>query len=294
MDTFSREKINMLSTALLSELATLSPDTADLFQKFCSEPLARYNTPARARVLSILPEAARDAFSMGYICGFIGRFVQLEEERAGQKPSDILPKNLIMQVLSDIFGRMKGPFLARKTVKLSTGKDKDFVSGYFSGGRDFDNFTAFLIGVAEVKVPSYIDRPQIILIESDGITLKKSEFERWSEDLATLAQRTLAGDISAYLPGAIVKSKNFINEKFDFVVYVEINDMTGTFADKATLDVWWTIVDNDNNMVFKKQTKIQNELGDTYTDFVIAQSNLLDLLSKEIATELTRLSNPQD
>ncbi len=150
------------------------------------------------------------------------------------------------------------------------------------------------VGVAEVKVPSYIDRPQIILVESDGITLKKSEFERWSEDLATLAQRTLAGDISAYLPGAIVKSKNFINEKFDFVVYVEINDMTGTFADKATLDVWWTIVDNDNNMVFKKQTKIQNELGDTYTDFVIAQSNLLDLLSKEIATELTRLSNPQD
>lgn len=155
MDTFSREKINMLSTALLSELATLSPDTADLFQKFCSEPLARYNTPARARVLSILPEAARDAFSMGYICGFIGRFVQLEEERAGQKPSDILPKNLIMQVLSDIFGRMKGPFLARKTVKLSTSKDKDFVSGYFSGGRDFDNFTAFLIEKDIGKYPQH-------------------------------------------------------------------------------------------------------------------------------------------
>ena len=155
MDTFSREKINMLSTALLSELATLSPDTADLFQKFCSEPLARYNTPSRARVLSILPEAARDAFSMGYICGFIGRFVQLEEERAGQKPSDILPKNLIMQVLSDIFGRMKGPFLARKTVKLSTGKDKDFVSGYFSGGRDFDNFTAFLIEKDIGKYPQH-------------------------------------------------------------------------------------------------------------------------------------------
>ncbi len=155
MDTFSREKINMLSTALLSELATLSPDTADLFQKFCSEPLARYNTPSRARVLSILPEAARDAFSMGYICGFIGRFVQLEEERAGQKPSDILPKNLIMQVLSDIFGRMKGPFLARKTVELSTGKDKDFVSGYFSGGRDFDNFTAFLIEKDIGKYPQH-------------------------------------------------------------------------------------------------------------------------------------------
>jgi len=145
----------MLSTALLSELATLSPDTADLFQKFCSEPLARYNTPSRARVLSILPEAARDAFSMGYICGFIGRFVQLEEERAGQKPSDILPKNLIMQVLSDIFGRMKGPFLARKTVELSTGKDKDFVSGYFSGGRDFDNFTAFLIEKDIGKYPQH-------------------------------------------------------------------------------------------------------------------------------------------
>ena len=163
-----------------------------------------------------------------------------------------------------------------------------------SGLTAIDQNTKVNVGIAEVKVPNYIDRPQIILVESDGITLKKSEFERWSEDLATLTQRTLAGDISAYLPNAIIKPKNFINEKFDFVVYVEINDMTGTFADKATLDVWWTIVDSDNNMVFKKQTKIQNELGDTYTDFVIAQSNLLDELSKEIATELTRLDNPQD
>ena len=163
-----------------------------------------------------------------------------------------------------------------------------------SGITAIDQNTKANVGIAEVKVPNYIDRPQVILVESDGITLKKSEFERWSEDLATLTQRTLAGDISAYLPNAIIKPKNFINEKFDFVVYVEINDMTGTFADKATLDVWWTIVDSNNNMVFKKQTKIQNELGDTYTDFVIAQSNLLDELSKEIATELTRLDNPQD
>ena len=159
---------------------------------------------------------------------------------------------------------------------------------------EIDQNTKASVGIAEVKVPNYIDKPQIILIESDGITLKKSEFERWSEDLASLTQRTLAGDISAYLPNAIIKPKNFINEKFDFVVYVEINDMTGTFADKATLDVWWTVVDSNNNMVFKKQTKIQNELGDTYTDFVIAQSKLLDELSKEIATELTRLDNPQD
>ena len=163
-----------------------------------------------------------------------------------------------------------------------------------SGITAIDQNTKANVGIAEVKVPNYIDRPQVILVESDGITLKKSEFERWSEDLATLTQRTLAGNISAYLPNAIIKPKNFINEKFDFVVYVEINDMSGTFADKATLDVWWTIVDSNNNMVFKKQTKIQNELGDTYTDFVIAQSNLFDELSKEIATELTRLDNPQD
>ena len=163
-----------------------------------------------------------------------------------------------------------------------------------SGITAIDQNTKANVGIAEVKVPNYIDRPQVILVESDGITLKKSEFERWSEDLATLTQRTLAGNISAYLPNAIIKPKNFINEKFDFVVYVEINDMSGTFADKATLDVWWTIVDSNNNMVFKKQTKIQNELGNTYTDFVIAQSDLLDKLSKEIATELTRLNNPQD
>lgn len=157
-----------------------------------------------------------------------------------------------------------------------------------------DTTEGISVGIAEVKVPNYIDRPQIILVESDGITLKKSEFERWSEELSTLTQRTLAGDLSAYLPNAIIKPKNFVNEKFDFVVYIEINDMTGTFADKATLDVWWTIVDSNNNMVFKKQTKIQNELGETYTDFVIAQSNLLNRLSEEIATELTRLDNPQD
>lgn len=144
MANLTREKMNMLSTALLSELAMLSPETMEFFDYFCSEPAARYGTKARTKVLLVAPEEVRDVFSLGYICGFIGRFIQLEEESAGVTPSESLPKALIAQVLEDIFGKMRGPGLARKVFELSNGHEPSFVNGYYQGGADLDAFIRFL------------------------------------------------------------------------------------------------------------------------------------------------------
>ncbi len=153
MDNSARDKMNMLSTALLSELALLSPETMEFFEYFCSEPTSRYGTKARTKVLLSAPEEAKDAFSIGYICGFIGRFIQLEEESAGVKPSESLPKALIAQVLNDIFGKMRGPGLARKAAELSNAHDASFVKGYYKGGMDLDAFIRFLTDAKPDKYP---------------------------------------------------------------------------------------------------------------------------------------------
>lgn len=144
MPSFTREKINMLSSALLSELAMLDEETMEFYEYFCEEPSSRYGNKARAKVLSVLPEEAKDSFSIGYICGFVGRFVQLEEEKQGLPQNATLPKTLISQIMTDIFGKMRGPSLAKKSIPLSLSKNADFVKGYFKGGNDFDTFINFL------------------------------------------------------------------------------------------------------------------------------------------------------
>ena len=59
------------------------------------------------------------------------------------------------------------------------------------------------IGIEEVAVPRYVDRPQIVLVDKDTSELTVSEFHRWGEPLASSITRVLADDISSYIPNDI-------------------------------------------------------------------------------------------
>lgn len=144
MESLTKDKTNMLSVALLTQLAKLA-DKNNLAAEHINNPLIRYTQDERALIVSALnKDKLTDIFSMGYICGFIGRFVQLEEIKTEGKPSSILPKNLVLQIMSDIFGKMRGVSIARKTVEISSSSNPVFMDAYFVGATDLDNFTKFI------------------------------------------------------------------------------------------------------------------------------------------------------
>lgn len=144
------------------------------------------------------------------------------------------------------------------------------------------------IGVEEVSVPRYADRPQIVLVDKDTSELTVSEFNRWGEPLTSSITRVLADDISSYLPNALVKPQNYSMEKFNYTISVEINKFDATINKQATLDAWWTILKN-GNAVTRGRTTVSGTPTQGYDGVVNEQSKLLNEMAKQIAEKIAKL-----
>lgn len=145
------------------------------------------------------------------------------------------------------------------------------------------------VGIEPVKVPVYLDKPQIVTRNSNEVELNISELNRWAEPLSDSIQNTLAADIGSIMPDATVKPSSFRREGFDYIVWVEITKFEGVWNENAVLDAWWSILDSDNKSVARDQVSLSRPLGQTYDNLVQQQSILLGELSEKIAARLAKL-----
>lgn len=145
------------------------------------------------------------------------------------------------------------------------------------------------VGIEPVKVPVYLDKPQIVTRNSNEVELSISELNRWAEPLSDSIQNTLAADIGSIMPDATVKPSSFRREGFDYIVWVEITKFEGVWNENAVLDAWWSILDSDNKSVARDQVSLSRPLGQTYDNLVQQQSILLGELSEKIAARLAKL-----
>ena len=144
------------------------------------------------------------------------------------------------------------------------------------------------VGVEEVSVPRYADRPQIVLVDKDTSELTVSEFNRWGEPLTSSITRVLADDISSYLPNALVKPKNYSMESFNYTISVEINKFDSTIDKKASLDAWWTIFKN-GSIAARGRTTLSSTPAQGYDGVVNEQSKLLNEMAQQIAQKIAKL-----
>lgn len=144
------------------------------------------------------------------------------------------------------------------------------------------------IGVEEVSVPKYIDRPQMVVTEAGSSELKVSEFNRWAEPLTASFTRVLADDISLYLPNALVKPKSYASEEFTYTVIVEINKFDAVMDGQVTLDAWWTIYKN-GNVAARGRTVVSGEAGKGFDGIVEEQSRLVNEAARQIAGRIAKL-----
>lgn len=145
------------------------------------------------------------------------------------------------------------------------------------------------IGIEEVKVPAYMDKPQIVTERKNSPELNISELNRWSEPLSSMLQRTIADDMAVYLPRALVKPKNYGREIFDYTVFVEINKFGGIFGENAVLEAWWSVSDKNGRILAREQTYLTVPLGDGYEVLVEKQSLMVGEFSKQIAEKIIQL-----
>lgn len=145
------------------------------------------------------------------------------------------------------------------------------------------------VGVNRAVIPSYLEKPQIVLVGSDGVELQVSEYHRWGESLASLLQRITADDLNLLLPRAEIKPQNFTAQIYDYYLTLEVNRMDGTWNKQAVLDVWWTVTDSRNKVLKRERTSLSAPLGKTYEDYAQVQSRLLGELSARIAAVLAKI-----
>lgn len=162
------------------------------------------------------------------------------------------------------------------------------LSAITSAPEVYENAKMF-VGVGNVSVPVYLDRPQMVTRDKNQVELVVSELNRWSEPLGDAMQTALADDLAVYMPNATIKPTSYRQENFDYVVWVEVNRFDGTWRKTADLSVWWSVFDGNGKLRAREKTDLQKKLGKKYEDLAIKDSELVGELAGIIAERLSKL-----
>lgn len=144
-----------------------------------------------------------------------------------------------------------------------------------------------IIGVGPVKIPEYLNRPQIVTVNKDK-TLSFSEFNRWAEPLDFALERILNEDLSVMLRGATVEMFPWdLAVPVKYQVIANAIRLDNEFNEKLIFVVQWSIIDLEKkHAIFTKRSEfIQPINPHNYYGLADALSKSVALLSKEIAQQ---------
>lgn len=140
-----------------------------------------------------------------------------------------------------------------------------------------------LIGIEPVFLPTFLDKPQIIIRQPDSVTLTASEFNRWAELLSDVFPRVLADAISKNMGYPAAKQINLNRDLFPYRLYVEVLRFDAAFEKEAVLDTWWTIITNSGNVIYRTRSVLIEPTGNDYDSVVQSEQKLLQKLGRIIA-----------
>ena len=166
------------------------------------------------------------------------------------------------------------------------------VSGPASEGKPSASDPCVSIGIGPIEIPDYLERPQIVTRVTPN-EIKVAEFERWAEPLEDNLKRVLAQNLSNLV---CTKGINFFPWRrgipMDYRVEMKIIRFDGNPGDKVTLEAWWRLLSGDGkNVLQSKRSNLSEPVaGGDYRSLVLAHSQALGALSREIAEAINTLS----
>lgn len=158
--------------------------------------------------------------------------------------------------------------------------------------KPFDIEAGTVIGIGPVKIPEFLNRPQIVTINKDGL-LEFSEFDRWGESLDSAFVRVINENLSSMLPQATVEMYPWnMNIAIKYQVIVHIIAMECSLDKNVLLTAQWTILDQSNKKaVFTKRSQLCEPVTPhNYFGLAKALSKMCLSLSKEMASELSSVA----
>jgi uncharacterized lipoprotein YmbA len=114
---------------------------------------------------------------------------------------------------------------------------------------------ATLVGVLPVRMPGYIDRPQLVTWTAPG-ELRIDEFLRWAEPLDAGITRTVAENLDALLPEShVVRAPWAARAQPRCRVWLQLD----LFGPQAGFDLWWNVHPGINLGFGLKGAWVQND-----------------------------------
>ena len=152
------------------------------------------------------------------------------------------------------------------------------------------------IGVGPVKIPEYLDRPQMVTQGKERM-LKFAQFDRWGESLDLGMARLIRENLTVMLPGA--KFTEFpwnLSIPIKYQVMVEILQLTSELDRDLLLVAQWLIIDTQNSktMLMKRSEFRQPIIPQNYSGLAQTLSTACASLSSEIAEALAKLETQPD
>lgn len=154
-----------------------------------------------------------------------------------------------------------------------------------------DNLPAKTLRVAQVEVPSYLNRNNIVSRVKGQTKLILAEFHLWAEPVSNGVRRVVEEVLTAPMLGnGINVLPSGTEERGDFVLLIDVQRLDGNFDEKAVLESRWTLLDKRDRPIgrgiFSAEEMVQ---GANYDVLVNAESGLVRAFGKYLAQQLPPL-----
>jgi len=156
----------------------------------------------------------------------------------------------------------------------------------------FDYPSKGIIGIGPVRIPEYLNRPQMVIREKNNL-YTFSQFDRWAEPLDTVILRLLDDGVSTMLVNAdTVKFSWSILVPVKYQVTVDVIQMESELDGDLRLSARWNIFDLESkSLIFTKRSEIVTPITPhDYFGMSNALSSTVQALSAEVAGELSGIA----
>ena len=148
-----------------------------------------------------------------------------------------------------------------------------------------------IIGIGPVKIPEYMDRPQIVTEDKDKM-LHFAQFDRWGESLDLGLARLIREDLTVMFPGTKLTLYPW-NPSIDvkYQVLIEVVQLDNEFDRDMSFVVQWTVIDLQSSkiVIIKRSEFHQPIVPPNYSGLAKTLSTACASLSNQIAEELSLL-----
>jgi uncharacterized lipoprotein YmbA len=142
------------------------------------------------------------------------------------------------------------------------------------------------IGIHQVTLPRYLDRPQIVT-RTSPYELKLAEFDRWAESLDANFSRVLADNLALLIPRSRVSVFPWPRATpIDYEIIVDVTHFLSAVGGESLLIADWMLLRGEGQQVLLrgKSRFSAPAAAQDYAAMVAAMSQTVAGLSHEIAT----------